>query len=189
MCGVGGSRRVPAGNDGQGGRAGQGPPGVGGDGGGAAVADQVDLGDVWKATLEELVDEISSRQQRAYLQLTKLRAIVEGTALISVPDAFPRDAIESRLRPAIAETLSRRLTRPIQVAVTVKPPEDGTGLPGTVYGTPVESGADEVAEPQPRDYAQPEPMRAEPPPAYEHDPYANPTPPPAAYRNVPSARG
>ena len=100
------------------------------------MADQVDLGDVWKATLEELADEISSRQQRAYLQLTKLRAIVEDTALISVPDAFTRDVIESRLRPAITETLTRRLNRPIQVAVTVKPPEDGTGLPGTVYGTP-----------------------------------------------------
>ena len=95
------------------------------------MADQVDLGDVWKATLEELVDEISSRQQRAYLQLTKLRAIVEDTALISVPDAFTRDVIESRLRPAITDALSRRLGRPIQVAVTVRPPEDGSGRPGT----------------------------------------------------------
>ena len=103
------------------------------------MADQADLSGVWKATLDELADEISSPQQRAYLQLTKLRAIVEDTALLAVPDAFTRDVIESRLRPAITEALSRRLNRPIQVAVTVKPPEDGTGLPGTVYGTPVES--------------------------------------------------
>ena len=92
----------------------KGPPGVGGDGGGAAVADQVDLSGVWKATLDELADEISSRQQRAYLQLTQLRAIVEDTALLAVPDAFTRDVIESRLRPAITEALSRRLSRPIQ---------------------------------------------------------------------------
>src|SRR3954471_185959 len=145
MCWVGGSRRAPwgRGHDGQGGEAGQGPPGVGGDGGGAAVADQVDLSGVWKATLDELADEISSRQQRAYLQLTQLRAIVEDTALLAVPDAFTRDVIESRLRPAITEALSRRLNRPIQVAVTVKPPEDGTGLPGTVYGTPIDSGSDD----------------------------------------------
>src|SRR3954452_7770030 len=123
-----------------------GPPGVGGDGGGAAVADQADLSGVWKATLDELADEISSRQQRAYLQLTKLRAIVEDTALLSVPDAFTRDVIESRLRPAITEALSRRLSRPIQVAVTVKPPEDGTGLPGRVYGTPIESADDDLGE-------------------------------------------
>src|SRR4051812_43948708 len=86
-------------------QAGQGPPGVGGDGGAAGVADQVDLSGVWKATLDELADEISSRQQRAYLQLTKLRAIVEDTALLSVPDAFTRDVIDSRLHPAITETL------------------------------------------------------------------------------------
>ena len=141
---------------------------------------------------DELADEISSPQQRAYLQLTKLRAIVEDTALLAVPDAFTRDVIESRLRPAITEALSRRLNRPIQVAVTVKPPEDGTGLPGTVYGTPVETATDTRAEPQPRHYADPEPRRAEQP--YDRDPYANPArrprprtgtcPPPAAARRL-----
>src|SRR3954471_20281393 len=156
MCWVGGSRRAPwgRGHDGQGGEAGQGPPGVGGDGGGAAVADQVDLSGVWKATLDELADEISSRQQRAYLQLTQLRAIVEDTALLAVPDAFTRDVIESRLRPAITEALSRRLNRPIQVAVTVKPPEDGPGRPAPFSGPPVEPAAE--PEPQPRHYAEPE---------------------------------
>jgi chromosomal replication initiator protein len=151
------------------------------------VADQADLSGVWKATLDELADEISSPQQRAYLQLTKLRAIVEDTALLAVPDAFTRDVIESRLRPAITETLSRRLARPIQVAVTVKPPEDGTGLPGTVYGTPVEPAAD--PEPQPRHYAEPEQRQPEQLSGYGHDPYADGrTPVPSPYRNVPSAR-
>ncbi|MEV4348998.1 chromosomal replication initiator protein DnaA [Actinoplanes sp. NPDC049596] len=152
------------------------------------MADQVDLSGVWKATLDELADEISSRQQRAYLQLTQLRAIVEDTALLAVPDAFTRDVIESRLRPAITEALSRRLNRPIQVAVTVKPPEDGTGLPGKVYGTPVEQAPDEPGEAQPRHYA--EPPRPPDPPAY--DPY----PPGSAQRpaatgpyGVPTARG
>src|SRR3954465_6231241 len=116
--------------------AGQGHRGTGGDGGGAAVADTVDLGGVWTAATDELADEIPSAQQRAYLRLTRLRAIVEDTALLSVPDTYTRDVIESRLRLAITEALSRRLGRPIQVAVTVRPPEDGTGRPGTVYGTP-----------------------------------------------------
>ncbi|GAA2651407.1 chromosomal replication initiator protein DnaA [Paractinoplanes durhamensis] len=151
------------------------------------MADQADLSGVWKATLDELADEISSPQQRAYLQLTKLRAIVEDTALLAVPDAFTRDVIESRLRPAITEALSRRLNRPIQVAVTVKPPEDGTGLPGTVYGTPVEQPTE---EPQPRHYAEPQQRQPEQIPAYGHDPYAdNQRPGPPGYRNVPAARG
>jgi chromosomal replication initiator protein len=100
------------------------------------VADTVDLSGVWTAATDELADEIVSAQQRAYLRLTRLRAIVEDTALLSVPDAFTRDVIESRLRPAITDALSRRLGRPIQVAVTVRPPEDGSGRPGTVYGNP-----------------------------------------------------
>ncbi|GAB3819889.1 chromosomal replication initiator protein DnaA [Micromonospora zhanjiangensis] len=86
------------------------------------MADTIDLAAVWTATTEELADEIISAQQRAYLRLTRLRAIVEDTALLSVPDAFTRDVIESRLRPAITEALSRRLGRAIQVAVTVRPP-------------------------------------------------------------------
>ena len=100
------------------------------------MADTVDLSEVWAAATDELADEIVSGQQRAYLKLTSLRAIVEDTALLSVPDAFTRDVIESRLRPAITDALSRRLGRPIQVAVTVRPPADGTGQPGTLYGSP-----------------------------------------------------
>ncbi|MFG3422180.1 chromosomal replication initiator protein DnaA [Micromonospora sp. NPDC049460] len=93
-----------------------------------------DLAAVWTATTDELADEIISAQQRAYLRLTRLRAIVEDTALLSVPDAFTRDVIESRLRPAITEALTRRLGRPIQVAVTVRVPDDSSGRPaGTVY--------------------------------------------------------
>ena len=83
-----------------------------------------DLDAVWVNTVNDLADQIVSPQQRAYLQLTRLRAIVEDTALLSVPDPHTRDFIESRLRPAITDALSRNLGRPIQVAVTVRPPED-----------------------------------------------------------------
>ncbi|MEQ4300566.1 chromosomal replication initiator protein DnaA [Plantactinospora sp. B6F1] len=93
------------------------------------MADTIDLGAVWAATTEELADEIISAQQRAYLRLTRLHTIIEDTALLSVPDAFTRDVIESRLRPAITEALSRRLGRAVQVAVTVRPPEDGQSRP------------------------------------------------------------
>ncbi|MFK3982588.1 chromosomal replication initiator protein DnaA [Micromonospora sp. NPDC050397] len=100
------------------------------------MADTIDLAAVWLAATDDLADEIISAQQRAYLRLTRLRAIVEDTALLSVPDAFTRDVIESRLRPAITDALSRHLGRPIQVAVTVRPPEDSQGRPtGTLYGS------------------------------------------------------
>ncbi|HEX5540633.1 MAG TPA: chromosomal replication initiator protein DnaA [Micromonospora sp.] len=99
------------------------------------MADTVDLDAVWRAATEDLADEIISAQQRAYLRLTHLRAIVEDTVLLSVPDAFTRDVIESRLRPAITEALSRRLGRPVQVAVTVRQPDTGAGgTPAPHYG-------------------------------------------------------
>jgi chromosomal replication initiator protein len=93
------------------------------------VGDANDLATVWDAAMDELAEEIVSGQQRAYLRMTRLRAIVEDTALLSVPDAFTRDVIESRLRPAITDALSKQLGRPIQVAVTVRPAEDGPTVP------------------------------------------------------------
>ncbi|MFG1845731.1 chromosomal replication initiator protein DnaA [Micromonospora carbonacea] len=108
------------------------------------MAGTTDLAAVWTATTDELADEIISAQQRAYLRLTRLRAIVEDTALLSVPDAFTRDVIESRLRPAITEALTRRLGRPIQVAVTVRVAEDPSGRPaGTVYRSAPDGGPGE----------------------------------------------
>ncbi|MEU7926010.1 chromosomal replication initiator protein DnaA [Micromonospora sp. NPDC049801] len=113
------------------------------------MAGTTDLAAVWLAATDELADEIISAQQRAYLRLTRLRAIVEDTALLSVPDAFTRDVIESRLRPAITEALTRRLGRPIQVAVTVRVAEDAAGRPaGTVYRSTPEPGPLDVDEPQ-----------------------------------------
>jgi chromosomal replication initiator protein len=88
------------------------------------VTETVDLAAVWTGATEALNDEIISQQRRAYLRLTRLRAIIDDTALLAVPDAFTRDVIESQLRPAITEALSRQLGRAIQVAVTVRPPEE-----------------------------------------------------------------
>ena len=106
-----------------------------------------DLAAVWHAATDELADEIVSAQQRAYLRLTRLRAIVEDTALLSVPDAFTRDVIESRLRPVITEALSRLLGRAIQVAVTVRPPEDAPPLPAPSASHWSNGTAGQLAEP------------------------------------------
>src|SRR6185369_13009942 len=105
-CGLGG--RAPSGG------------GEGNRGGTATVTETVDYAAVWSAATDLLNDEIVSQQRRAYLRLTQLRAIVDDTALLAVPDAFTRDVIESQLRPAITEALTRYLGRPIQVAVTVR---------------------------------------------------------------------
>ena len=152
--------------------------------GGDRVPDGLDLGAVWAAATEEVADGIVSAQQRAYLRLTRLRAIVEDTALIAVPDAFTRDVIESKLRPAITDALSRRLGRPIQVAVTVRAPDEAPAMPiptGTIYqhGYP--------AQPMPTQPMPTQPMPAPPMPAQsvpaQHEPIAPPSAP-----VVPAAR-
>ncbi len=94
------------------------------------MTDTTDLAAVWTSTTDEVSEAFGSAQQRAYLRLTRLSRIVDDTALVSVPDAYIRDMIESRMRPAITDALSRRLGRPIQVAVTVRPGEEGADKPG-----------------------------------------------------------
>ncbi|WDZ86031.1 chromosomal replication initiator protein DnaA [Micromonospora cathayae] len=166
------------------------------------MAGTTDLAAVWTATTDELADEIISAQQRAYLRLTRLRAIVEDTALLSVPDAFTRDVIESRLRPAITEALTRRLGRPIQVAVTVRVAEDGAGRAlGTVYRSAPDSETPELpfagfdpgsGHPEPA-----APFRDHPPSYRDHEgAAADPGPDPArpdpddlAPRLIPTSRG
>jgi chromosomal replication initiator protein len=81
-----------------------------------------DLAALWREATDEIAEEIVSAQQRAYLRQTELRAIVQDTALLSVPDPFTRDQIEMKLRPAITEALSRRMGRAVQVAVTLAAP-------------------------------------------------------------------
>ena len=126
-----------------------------------------DLDTVWLNSFNDLADQIMSAQQRAYLQLTRLRAIVEDTALLSVSDAHTRDFIESRMRPAITDALSRQLGRPIQVAVTVRPPEDGMARAPYSLGYGSMPGAGVPAPPMPPPGMIPYPVeetRAEPVP-------------------------
>jgi len=92
--------------------------------------DAVNLAAVWVAATEELANETLSPQQQAWLRLTRPLALVEDTAFIAAPNPFTRDAIESRLRPAITEALSRRLGRTIQLAVAVQPSDDGDQVAG-----------------------------------------------------------
>jgi chromosomal replication initiator protein len=118
-----------------------------------------DLAAIWHAATDQLADGIDSAQQRAYLRMTRLRAIVEDTALLSVPDPYSRDMIESRLRPVITEALSRLLGRAIQVAVTVRPPEDALPLPAPSASHWSNGASASLREPLPLEKPREEPER------------------------------
>jgi chromosomal replication initiator protein DnaA len=86
--------------------------------------DVVALGELWRAVIGDL-DEVAFHR-RAVLRSTLLRAIVDDTALVGVPDAFTADIVESALRPALTEALTRRIGRSVQLAVSILRPSDST---------------------------------------------------------------
>jgi chromosomal replication initiator protein len=102
----------------------------------------LDLADVWSRALAGLGDDALPAQHRAWMQLTKPLALVQDTAVLATPNEFARDVLDTRLRPMIAEALSRELGRDIRVAVTVEQ-TDGDGP------------APEPAEPEPEPIPEP----------------------------------
>jgi chromosomal replication initiator protein len=63
-------------------------------------------------------------QQRAWLNLARPLTIVEGFALLSVPNTFVQNEIERHLRTQITHVLSRRLGQQIELGVRIAPPSD-----------------------------------------------------------------
>jgi chromosomal replication initiator protein len=75
---------------------------------------------VWARALESLAEGTLPPQHRAWMQLTRPVTLIENTALLSAPNDFARDVLDTRLRPLLVEALSAELGRDIQVAVTVE---------------------------------------------------------------------
>ncbi|GLZ81163.1 chromosomal replication initiator protein DnaA [Actinorhabdospora filicis] len=82
----------------------------------------IDLTVVWRLVAEELSGSGLSAQQRAWLRLTQPLGLFEDTVIIAAPNQFAREAFESRLRTTLTEALGHHLARPVQIAVTVRPP-------------------------------------------------------------------
>jgi chromosomal replication initiator protein len=83
------------------------------------VAAGDDFSTVWSRALEALDDAGVSPQQKAFVRLTRLLGVLDGTALLSAPNDFTRDVIEQRLAAPITEALTIALGTPIQLAVRV----------------------------------------------------------------------
>jgi chromosomal replication initiator protein len=84
----------------------------------------VDYAAAWRRVHEHLDSAGLPAQQRAFLQLTSLRGMLDATALLAVPNDFTKDIIERNLRDHIAEALTVVLGRPssgaaVSIAVTV----------------------------------------------------------------------
>ena len=80
---------------------------------------QTDLAVVWDQVVQELSDGTLSPQQRAWMRVTRPIGLLDGTALLAAPSDFAKEAIERALRDPITDALSRRLGRPVSLAVKV----------------------------------------------------------------------
>ena len=85
-----------------------------------------DLADVWARAIKRFDETTVRPYQRAWLSLTRPVGLVEDTALLSAPNDFAKEWIETRLRPLIVKALSEELGRDISVAVTVTAGEDSS---------------------------------------------------------------
>jgi chromosomal replication initiator protein len=91
----------------------------------AAGSQESELREVWDTARSVLADRLNS-QQRAFLGLSRLDGLVGDTALISVPNEFAKDIIETRLREVITATVTAQLgprdsVGDIRLAVVVDP--------------------------------------------------------------------
>jgi chromosomal replication initiator protein len=86
-----------------------------------ALLDQVDLGPAWQRALDGLGERAVSAQQRAMLALTRPVGLVGDTALVSAPNAWTKDLIDTRLRSLVTTALTVEIGREVRLGVTVSP--------------------------------------------------------------------
>jgi chromosomal replication initiator protein len=90
-----------------------------------ATLAQVDLQKLW----DQVVSSVSTPQYNAFLSRTKPLGLLPGddgsNLLLSAPDLFTKDVLETRLRAILTEELTNQLGEKINIAVTVT--SDGKG--------------------------------------------------------------
>jgi len=93
----------------------------------------LDYAQIWQHTIATLDADGLPVRERAFLTLTRLAGLLDGTALVKVPNDYTKDVVEQRVRDAVTRALSEQLGGPVQLAVTVDPSleevrEDTVGL-------------------------------------------------------------
>ena len=108
-----------------------------------ALLEVDDLTALWGAVIAEV--SVESPQHRAFLSLTKPLGLIQGEGgsnlLLSAPNAFAKDVLETRLRAILNEALSVKLDQKINIAVTVDE---------TLQVESVEDVVDPIIEQQPK---------------------------------------
>ncbi len=82
---------------------------------------EVELSVLWSRVIDEVASD--APQHRAFLSLSKPLGLLHNsdqtTLLIATPNLFAKDVLESRLRVAVSDFLTRELGEKTNIAVTV----------------------------------------------------------------------
>jgi chromosomal replication initiator protein len=79
---------------------------------------------IWQNTIATLDADGLPARERAFLTLARLAGLLDGTALVKVPNDYTKDVVETRVRDEVTQALSSQIGAPVQLAVTVDPSLD-----------------------------------------------------------------
>ncbi len=98
-----------------------------------ATVAQVDLQKLW----DQVVSSVSTPQYSAFLVRTKPLGLLPGddgsNLLLSAPDLFTKDVLETRLRAILTEELTNQLGEKINIAVTVTSDSKGENQESALF--------------------------------------------------------
>jgi chromosomal replication initiator protein len=84
----------------------------------------LDFAQIWQNTISTLDADGLPARERAFLTLARFSGLLDGTALIKVPNEYTKDVVETRVRDEVTHALSSQLGTTVQLAVTVDPSLD-----------------------------------------------------------------
>ena len=89
-----------------------------------------DLPQVWRRAAAALAaDERVTHQQMAFVRLARPLGLLDGTALLAVPNDLTKEMFEQRMREPITDVLTAHLGQPVRLAITVDPALDDAPEP------------------------------------------------------------
>ncbi|NAZ74639.1 chromosomal replication initiator protein DnaA [Kineococcus sp. T13] len=80
-----------------------------------------DFPSAWERAVAQLDEGGVTPHQRAFVRLTRPLGLLDGTALLAVPNDLTKEVIEQKVREPLTRALSEELGSTIRLAVTVDP--------------------------------------------------------------------
>lgn len=76
---------------------------------------------LWRRALDALDASGVTPQYRAFVRLTRLVGLLDGTALLAAPNDLTKEFLEQRMRQTVTDLLRAEFGHPVRLAVTVDP--------------------------------------------------------------------